>query len=379
MQRRSFVASTAVFAAGLARLSSAQAAEAGVSDSEILLGSSAVLSGPLGSQIKVVHNGASLAFDAINEQGGVGGRKIKLIALDDELKPEKALENYGKLLNDHKVFAFFGCVGSGTTAAASKLLQQSGAPSVGGYGVGDSARASVNGSAYFVRASNAREAQALVEHLVTIGVTKIAIAHLDNPGGIEAVKLIEAAMATHKLAPTATVSVKGDGSTSAAGGKALAEGRPQAVLMYLAGTVAGEVIKATYEAGSKPMFYGMSVVPGEVTAKVVQLQASGLAISQVMPYPWGEVEMVTRDYRRLAERAQVPVGYGSFEGYLNGLVMIEALKRTGRDLTRARLHATLRALKLRLAGMDIDFSTGATTGSRFIEMVRVTPEGRFVR
>jgi ABC-type branched-subunit amino acid transport system substrate-binding protein len=378
MQRRSFVASTAVFATGLAHLSSAHA-EAGVSDSEILLGSSAVLSGPLGSQIKVVHNGAGLAFDAINEQGGVGGRKIKLVSLDDELKPEKAVENYGKLLNDHRVFAFFGCVGSGTTAAAAKLLQQSGAPSVGGYGVGDTARERVAGSAYFVRASNAREAQALVEHLTTVGVNKMAIAHLDNPGGAEAVKLIEAAMATHKLAPTAVVSVKGDGSTSAAAGKALADSQPQAVLMYLAGTVAGEVIKATYGAGSKPMFYGMSVVPGEITAKVVHLQAGGLAISQVTPYPWGEVETVTRDYRRLAERAQVPVGYGSFEGYLNALVMIEALKRTGRDLTRARLHAALRAFRLRLAGMDIDFTAGSSTGSKFIEMVRVTPEGRFVR
>jgi branched-chain amino acid transport system substrate-binding protein len=378
MQRRSFVASTAVFATGLAQLSSAHA-ETGVSDSEILLGSSAVLSGPLGSQIKVVHNGAGLAFDAVNEQGGIGGRKIKLVALDDELKPEKAVENYTKLLNDHRVFAFFGCVGSGTTAAAAKLLQQSGAPSVGGYGVGDTARERVAGSAYFVRASNAREAQALVEHLTTVGVNKMAIAHLDNPGGAEAVKLIEAAMATHKLTPTAVVPVKGDGSTSAAAGKTLADSQPQAVLMYLAGTVAGEVIKATYGAGSKPMFYGMSVVPGEVTAKVVNLQAGGLAISQVMPYPWGEVETVTRDYRRLAERAQVPVGYGSFEGYLNGLVMIEALKRTGRDLTRARLHAALRAFKLRLAGMDIDFTAGSGTGSRFIEMVRVTPEGRFVR
>jgi branched-chain amino acid transport system substrate-binding protein len=378
MQRRSFVASTAVFATGLAQLSSAHA-ETGVSDSEILLGSSAVLSGPLGSQIKVVHNGAGLAFDAVNEQGGVGGRKIKLVSLDDELKPEKAVDNYGKLLNDHRVFAFFGCVGSGTTAAAAKLLQQSGAPSVGGYGVGDTARERVAGSAYFVRASNAREAQALVEHLTTVGVNKMAIAHLDNPGGAEAVKLIEAAMATHKLTPTAVVPVKGDGSTSAAAGKTLADSQPQAVLMYLAGTVAGEVIKATYGAGSKPMFYGMSVVPGEVTAKVVNLQAGGLAISQVMPYPWGEVETVTRDYRRLAERAQVPVGYGSFEGYLNGLVMIEALKRAGRDLTRARLHAALRAFKMRLAGMDIDFTSGSSTGSKFIEMVRVTPEGRFVR
>jgi len=379
MQRRSFVASTAAFAAGLVQMSSIQAMENGVSDSEIVLGSSAVLSGPLGSQIKVVHNGAGLAFDAVNEQGGVGGRKIKMIALDDELKPEKAVENYGKLLSDYRVFAFFGCVGSGTTAAAAKLLLQSGAPSVGGYGVADTARERVAGSAYFVRASNAREAQALVEHLTTVGVNKIAIAHLDNPGGAEAVKLIEAAMATHKLTPTATVSVKADGSTAAAAGKTLADSQCQAVLMYLAGTVAGELIKANYAAGSKPMFYGMSIVPGEVTAKVVQLQGSGLAISQVMPYPWGEVETVARDYRRLAERAQVPVGYGSFEGYLNGLVMIEALKRTGRDLTRGRLHAALRALKLRLAGMEIDFTAGSGTGSRFIEMVRVTPEGRFVR
>jgi branched-chain amino acid transport system substrate-binding protein len=379
MQRRRFFATTAALSTGLTRMSYVQAAEVGVSDSEITLGCSAIQSGSLGSQIKVVHNGAALAFDAINEQGGVGGRKIKLVVLDDELKPEKALENYGKLLSEHRVFAFFGCVGSGTTAAAAKLLQQSGAPSVGGYGVADSARERVSGSAYFVRASNEREAQVLVQHLTTIGVNKIAIAYMDHPGGVEAVKLIEAAMETHKLKPTVEISVKSDGSTSAAGGKALADSRPQAVLMYLAGTIAGEVIKATYQAGSKPMFYGMSAVSGEVTAKVVALQASGLAISQVTPYPWGEAEMVTRDYRRLAERSQVPVGYGSFEGYLNALVMIEALKRTGRDLTRPRLHATLRALRLRLAGMDIDFSTGGTTGSRFIEMVRVTAEGRFVR
>jgi branched-chain amino acid transport system substrate-binding protein len=201
MQRRSLVASIAAFAAGLAQLAPAHAAEAGVSDSEILLGSSAVLSGPLGAQIKVVHNGAGLAFDALNEQGGVGGRKIKLVSLDDELKAEKAVENYGRLLNDHRVFAFFGCVGSGTTAAAAKLLQQSGAPSVGGYGVADTARERVAGSAYFVRASNAREAQALVEHLTTVGVSRIAIAHLDNPGGAEAVKLLEAACCRRHRSP----------------------------------------------------------------------------------------------------------------------------------------------------------------------------------
>ena len=73
------------------------------------------------------------------------------------------------------------------------------------------------------------------------------------------------------------------------------------------------------------------------------------------------------------------MGYLSFEGYVNALVMIEALKRTGRDLTRARLHASLKAMKLRIGGMDVDFTGASNTGSRFIEMVRVTQDGRFVR
>jgi ABC-type branched-subunit amino acid transport system substrate-binding protein len=141
----------------------------------------------------------------------------------------------------------------------------------------------------------------------------------------------------------------------------------------------GELMKASWARGAHPMFYGMSIVAGEVTAKVAGEKARGLAISQIVPYPWGEVDPVVKDYRRLAEKANVPVGYYSFEGYLNALVLLEALRRTGRDLTRARLHATLRSLKLRLAGMDLDFGTGGVTGSRFVELVQVTREGRFVR
>jgi hypothetical protein len=59
--------------------------------------------------------------------------------------------------------------------------------------------------------------------------------------------------------------------------------------------------------------------------------------------------------------------------------MLDALKRCGKDLTRPRLHAALRATKLRIAGMEVDFTTGQHTGSRFVELVQVTKEGRFVR
>jgi ABC-type branched-subunit amino acid transport system substrate-binding protein len=346
---------------------------------DIVLGHTGVLTGPLGAPVKTMLAGAELAFADFNAQGGVGGRNVRVVSIDDELKPDRAVANYQKLLTESKAFAFFGCVGSGTTAAASKILKDSGAPMVGGFAVADSAREKTRGSAYYVRATSGREAEALVQHLTTIGITKIAVAHLDNSGGVEVLKLIETALATHKLKALAADAVKGDASNADAVAKTLTAVQPQAILMYLGGALGGNLMKAVWALGGRPSFYGLSIVPGELIAKVVGEQARGLAISQVTPFPWNEVDPVTKEYRKRAEAAKVPVGYYSFEGYLNALVMIDALKRAGRDATRERLHGALRATKMRIAGMDIDFTTGQHTGSRFVELVQVTHAGRFVR
>ena len=376
MQRRSLIAAAAGIAAP-AFLSLARA-ETGVGGEEIVFGHTGVLTGPLGAPVKAMLAGAELAFADSRAAGGVHGRSIKLVSLDDELQPPKAVANYEKLLADG-VFAFFGCVGSGTTAAGAAVLARSGAPLIGAYAVADSAREKARGSAYVVRASTGREAQVLVQHLTTIGVTQIAVAHLDNPGGQEALMLVEQALAAMKLKTRASAAVKGDASNAGEVAKLLAAAQPQAIVMYLGGALGGELMKAGWALGSHPMYYGMSIVPGELTAKVAGERARGLAISQVVPYPWGEIDPVARGYRRLADAAKVPVGYYTWEGYLNGLVLLEALKRTGRDLSRAKLHATMRALKVRLAGMDIDFTGGGPTGSRFVELVQVTEGGRFVR
>lgn len=376
MQRRTLLAAGAALAAPA--LVGRAWAEPGVGTNELVFGHTGVLSGPLGGPVKAMLAGAELAFADSRANGGVLGRAIKLVSLDDELKPEKAVANYEKLVADG-VFAFFGCVGSGTTAAGAAVLNRSGAPMIGGYAVADAAREKAKGAAYIVRATTGREAQVLVQHLTTIGVTRMAVAHLDNPGGQEALALVEQALAANKLKPVAAAAVKGDASNAADAAKALGAAQPQAILMYLGGALPGELMKATWALGASPMFYGMSIVPGELTAKVAGDRARGLAICQVVPYPWGEVEAVVREYRRLADAAKVPVSYYTWEGYLNALVLLEALKRVGREPTRAKLHAAMRTLKLRLAGMDIDFTGGGPTGSRFVELVQVAEGGRFVR
>lgn len=376
MQRRQFAAAlgAAAFAPGLLR-----AAEPGVGDAEVVFGHTGILNGPLGGQIKIMLAGAELAFAESRAQGGVHGRRVRIVSLDDELKPERAVANYEKLLGAEGVFGFFGCVGSATTAAAAPLLQKAGAPWVAGYAVADSARDKLKGTGFFVRATSGREAQSLVQHLTTVGVTKIAVAMLDNPGGKEAAALVETALSAQKLQATAAVFLKGDGSNVKDAADALAKSAPQAVIMYLGGALPGELMKAGWAQGFSPMYYGMSIVAGEVTAKVAGEKARGLAISQVMPYPWSESDPTTREYRRLAEAAKVPVGYYSFEGYLNALVLLEALRRSGRELTRGRLFGTLRQLKMRSAGMDLDYTLNGLTGSRFVELVQVTHDGRFVR
>ncbi|MFO1336356.1 MAG: ABC transporter substrate-binding protein [Piscinibacter sp.] len=376
MQRRQFAAAlgAAAFAPGLLR-----AAEPGVGDAEVVFGHTGILNGPLGGQIKIMLAGAELAFAESRAQGGVHGRRVRIVSLDDELKPERAVANYEKLLGAEGVFGFFGCVGSATTAAAAPLLQKAGAPWVAGYAVADSARDKLKGTGFFVRATSGREAQSLVQHLTTVGVTKIAVAMLDNPGGKEAAALVETALSAQKLQATAAVFLKGDGSNVKEAADALAKSAPQAVIMYLGGALPGELMKAGWAQGFSPMYYGMSIVAGEVTAKVAGEKARGLAISQVMPYPWSESDPTTREYRRLAEAAKVPVGYYSFEGYLNALVLLEALRRSGRELTRGRLFGTLRQLKMRSAGMDLDYTLNGLTGSRFVELVQVTHDGRFVR
>lgn len=376
MRRRDLLALT-----GPALLTHAplRAAENGVTDNEVVLGHTGILSGPLGEVIKVMLLGATAVFDEVNQRGGVAGRRIKLVSLDDELKPDKAVANYGRLLSEHKAFAFFGCVGSGTTAAAAKVLKDSGAPLVGGYAVADSARDKVQGAAYFVRATTGREAQVLLKHLTTLGITRIGVAHLDNPGGVEVLNLVKKAMADLQLQPAAAAAIKGDGSNAAAAAATLGDPQIQAVIMYLGGTLGAEVMKAVWERGSQPKFYGMSIVPGELSAKVLGERVRGLAISQVVPYPWGQVDPMAGSYRRLMERVSRPVGYYTYEGFLNAQVMVQALERCGRDLTRARLHGVMQGLKLPLAGMALDFNGAGHTGSRFVELVQVTLGGRFLR
>lgn len=379
MRRRQWI-SVAASVALPGVISRVFAADAGIDEREIVVGQSAVLSGPLGGAMNGFNVGAQLAFDAVNAEGGIHRRRIRYISLDDELKPDKTVLNYKALLAEHKVFAFFGGTGSANIAAVTPLLRESGAPMIGTYACGDSARQKAAGAVYFVRAGYGREAERLVQHLNTVGITRISVAHLAVPGGVEVLESIRAAI----KAPDASrdvvrsAGVKPDGSNAVEAGKELAQGGAQAIIMFLAGPPVAQLIKTVQDAGVSPTFYGISSVAGDQVAKALGPQLRGLAVAQVVPYPWSDADTTSREFRKLSTARNAPVSYYSYEGYINGLVLIEALRRAGPAPTRAGLHAAVRAMKGRIGGMDLDFTSGPT-GSRLVDLVHVTAEGRFLR
>ncbi|MDB5929204.1 MAG: transporter substrate-binding protein [Polaromonas sp.] len=379
MRRRTLIqAATSISMPSL--ISNAFAQDAGVTAREIVVGQNAVTSGPSGEPMQGFNAGARLAFNAINSQGGIHGRQIRYVCLDDGLNIEKTVANYKTLLTEHHAFAFFGAIGTANTAAALPILRESNAPMIGCLSVGDSVREKATKMAYFVRAGFAREAARLVGQLTSIGITRISVAHFAVPGGVEVLGAVRAAIKAQN--PTwdvvQSVSIKPDGSDVVEAGTALGKGNAQAIIMQLSSTLVAELIKSVQKTGATRSFYGLSIVDGEVVAKALGSQIRGLAVSQVVPFPWSQSDPTAREYRQRITAQKLPINYYSYEGYINGLVMIEALRRAGKSPTREILHTVMRGLNASIGGMDLDF-TSSSTGSQFVELVHVTTDGRFVR
>lgn len=377
MRRRLFCVGTtaaAVFHPGYA----AAALGPGTADT-INIGQSIALSGPIAVQARTINSGAQLVFDATNRAGGVQGRRIHFISLDDQLQPAKTVENCERLIGERGVVAMFGLLGSGNLMAVDPLLRKSSTPVVGGLAVSDSVRTRTSGAAYYIRAGYGREAERIVDQLVTVGVPRIGIAHFANAGGEEVKKVLVDALSARNLSPVAVEAVKLDGSNVGEVVARIADARPQAVILFIGGSLPAKLIAALEGRSSFPSYYGMSVVPGEGTAKELGNRLRSLVISQVVPYPWAQNNAATVDFNKMATAAGVAINHASYEGYIGALVLVEALNRSARARWVGGLHAAMKSMKTRVGGMEVDFTKGSNTGSHFVELVHVTGSGRFVR
>src|SRR5258706_5665552 len=157
-------------------LASAHVAVAqGVTDSQVVLGQSVALTGPAQQLGLDMQLGASLYFNQVNAHGGLNGRKILLKTPDDGYEATRAAQNTRKLINEERVFALFGYVGTPTSQASLPIFTEARVPFVGPFTGAELLRNPVNPYIFNVRASYWDETEAIVQHLTAMNVNKIAV------------------------------------------------------------------------------------------------------------------------------------------------------------------------------------------------------------
>ena len=350
-------------------------------DGAIKIAQSTALTGPLGDLGSAMHQGAKAAFAALNARGGVHGKAIELTTLDDTYDVPKALANVEQFLADPATFALFNCMGTPMIDAMLPKVVESGIPFFAPFTGAQLSRTKAR-SVFNIRASYADEAEKLVQHLSTIGIQRIGIVYQNNAFGKEVFSAAKQSMDRLKLPEALTVTVESNASDAGAAATKLAGGNLEAIVIGLAGKPTLEFVKAFRALKRGVTLYALSVMGTPATVKALGADATGMAISQVVPLPSNVVMPVVREFQAAwkASGATAEPSHLALEGYINARVFAEALQRAGRNPTRAAfIDATWNLKKWDLGGFEISASAPERNASRFVELTLVGRDGRFIR
>lgn len=356
------------------------AASPGVSDTEILLGQSCQLSGPLEGITREVRQGASLCFDHINAQGGVRGRKIRVLALDDAYDPKKAEANTRHFINEAKVLALFQYAGTPPALAGMALAEQTGVPLIAPFTGAEELRKPELRYVFNIKAGYATELHAMLRHLASVGLRSVAAVYLDNPFGLGGLAALQASARELNVQLLATAPLQVDGSNLAQAVAHVGQHHPKAVIVISAGKPSVDFIAAYQATGRPTLFYVLSVISNVQLAQGLGERARGVVVSQVVPPPWSAGLELTREFQRLAKAQGLQeFTFSQMEGFLSAKFLVEALQRAGPQPTRASLIHAMEGMQLSLGGYPIRLSARQHSSGRFVDLLMLSKDGSFAR
>ncbi len=357
------------------------AADIGVTDKEILVGQFAAQTGPAAELGKRMQLGMLAYFNAVNAAGGINGRSIKLVSRDDGYEPEKAAAAVKALIEEDKVFALVGSVGTPTTLAAVPAINAAGIPLIGPFTGAQALREPLNRNVFHVRASYFDETERIVQHLSTLGIKKIAVFYQNDSYGKAGLEGVTRALTKRSLKPAAAVTVERNSVDVTAAWAELAKAAPEAVVQISAYKSCAALIKLARSKGYGGQFFNVSFVGSTALSAELGDAGAGVTISQVVPFPYTPSSEIVREYQqRMTEAGNKDFDFSSMEGFLAAKVFVEGLRRAGKALTRASLVSGLESMRdVNMGGFMVNYSPKDHEASHYTDLTIIGRGGRFVR
>ncbi len=351
-------------------------AEPGVTADTILIGQSAGFTGGQAAYSKDVKVGIESYFNAVNKSGGINGRKLKLVSLDDQGKKDNVVANTKKLVGEENVFALIGYTSGAGVEAALDFVEKAKvpmlSPATGNMGI----RAKFHRQLFHTRAGYDVEMKAVVGNMSINGIKRFALVYLDDVGPANPKAMMDA-MAEYKLLPVAAVPINRNSEDFSSQAETLVKAQPDAVLMISNSKPIVKLVQEMKKRGYAGRFVTSSFSGTGLIADLKD-DAAGITMIQVLPPVTKDILSITKDFavNLNSLSPETKANYTNFEGYIAARVMVEGLKRAGKTPTRGSFVTGLESIRnLDLGGYTINYSSNNHNGSNFADIGIVRKDG----
>jgi branched-chain amino acid transport system substrate-binding protein len=359
----------------------ARADEVGISSDAILFGQAAALEGPSSALGQGMRQGILAAFAEINAKGGVQGRKLKLISRDDGYDPDRSVAQTTRLIEEDKVFALIGAVGTPTAMATIPISSAQNVPFIGPFTGAEFLRRPELRNVVNIRASYAAEAEAWIKHLTEdLHLKSIAIFYQDDSFGRDGLAAVERALEKRGMELSAEGTYERNTKAVGSALRTIKRAEPQAVVMVGTYEPCAQFIKLAHKSGFNPVFVNISFVGASALAKELGRDGKGVIVSQVVPFPWDTSVRVVADYQ-MAQKAIDPTlmpDFVSLEGYLAGRLVAAALRLAGPNPTRAEMLRIINEVgRFDISGTVLAFGPMTADSPAKVFLTVIQPDGTF--
>ena len=344
---------------------------------KILIGQSAPLSGSNADFGKDIRDGAVAYFKKVNDAGGVNGKAIELVSLDDKNDRKTAGANAVKLVNEQNVVALFGFASATLSLDAMPVVKEKRVPFFAPF-TGADAIHKQNPMVFVLRASYADELQKILEHWNALGAERVTVVHYDDEIGNQNYATVERIMkAGGKKA--VSVKVKRNANVEKAQIDQIVASDPQVIVATTLYGTTGQVLKGLKDVKRPYSMTSLSFVGPSQLAKSSGQDAWGVSFTGVVPPPNKTQVPVIKECRDALKGVNVELNYTNLESCIAAKVLVEAMRRGGKgEVTRESLYKGLTSIhNFDAGGYVVNFGPEGRHGSHYVELAVISKTGQF--
>ena len=352
----------------------------GVFNDEVIFGQSAAFTGAarfLGTGMRL---GIEAAFHEVNQSGGVHGRHLALETLDDAYEPNYASANTKLLIENRKVFALIGAVGTPTSQMAAPLAHEADVPFIAPFTGAQFLRDPELGNVLNLRASYYQETEEMVERLTEdLGVTRVGVLYQNDSYGQNGLDGTALALERRGLKPVASGHYERNTRAVKSAVDRILEADPEAIIMVSSYAPAARTVELARREAD-PVLMAVSFVGSRALADALGAEGEGVYVTQVVPHPDDDsISVVARYHAALADYdARAEPGFVSLEGYLAGRLAIAGLEACGRELSReCFIKALHTAEPIDIDGIRLKFGPRDNQGSDEVFLTVMGADGEY--